>query len=330
MIYNVLEIFVITYNRSALLEKTLNTLLSDNSPVKTCDIICLDNNSTDNTYEVVSRFKTNIKYIKNNRNIGLMGNFARCVELCRKKYMWILCDNDEINFTYFHEVINYINEGYTLINVSTVIPKDPSKIETILAQSVFLPAMIYSTKYINDTIMSHIMCNIYTVFAQCTLCSLIYNKSFNNEKIIACTSHDIINYTHNIKIDNIDEYNVDRVQDDPYIPAPLNFKSNNQYASVIHSFSVLQDKKIYNNLMKYICKHYLSYKYISKKLLHNNKIHKSDKKLFIWFLMSIGFKQKIIMLTTLIRIKIQLTLESIASYIMCYNKYISKTDTNKK
>lgn len=292
-----LEIFIITYNRCALLKKTLGVLLSEQSPVKNCSIICLDNNSDDDTERTVKKFDVpNLKYIKNNRNVGLMGNFAKCVEFCSKKYMWVLSDNDDIDFSAFNEVEKFMSNEVVLINVSSVIPKNNSKIETILAQSVFLPAMIYSTKYINDTVMSHIMCNIYTVFAQCTLCALIYNQATESERQkIGITSKNIVNFVHNVKIENIDEYNVDRVIANEKLPMPINFRSNNQHVNVVYAFSVLNDKCLYQKLMKFLCNRYLDFRYIAKKMCLSSPFA-SDKRLFRWFLSTLNFRLKVKMM----------------------------------
>lgn len=297
MLRDDLEIFIITYNRKKYLAEVLDRLLAENSPIRACKITCLDNNSDDGTDEVV-RQKQEVIYIKNRRNVGLMGNFAKCVELCSKKYLWVLCDNDEIDFSAFADVEQAIAQDAALINVSCVIPRDPQKIETVLAQSIFLPAMIFNTRYINDCVMSHVMCNIHTVFAQCTLTALIYNQAQKDHRMIACTSQNIINYGKNIKIRDIDTYNVDRVTGNS-IAVPERFRSNNQHVSVIYAFSVLDDKKLYNRLTDFLATQYLSFKYIADKLLLSE--NGSDFRLFVFFFMTLNGKQRLRMLYFLIR-----------------------------
>ena len=52
-ISNLLDIFIITYNRANKLNKTLEQVLSQNSPIKDFEITIIDNNSTDHTKEIV-------------------------------------------------------------------------------------------------------------------------------------------------------------------------------------------------------------------------------------------------------------------------------------
>lgn len=51
-----LHIFIVTYNRVAQLKRTLRQILDEASPVKTCPITVLNNNSTDGTAALVNGF----------------------------------------------------------------------------------------------------------------------------------------------------------------------------------------------------------------------------------------------------------------------------------
>jgi glycosyltransferase involved in cell wall biosynthesis len=60
---NDIQIFILTYNRANYLKDSINSLL--NQTIRPNIITILDNNSTDNTEEVVSEFeKYNVKYVK--------------------------------------------------------------------------------------------------------------------------------------------------------------------------------------------------------------------------------------------------------------------------
>jgi glycosyltransferase involved in cell wall biosynthesis len=69
----ILDITIITFNRAEYLQKTLNAVLAEDSPVRNCQITILDNKSTDSTSDVISRFAkkhVNITHITNNFNVG--------------------------------------------------------------------------------------------------------------------------------------------------------------------------------------------------------------------------------------------------------------------
>ncbi|WP_281297099.1 glycosyltransferase family 2 protein [Flavobacterium limnophilum] len=118
-IENKLEIVLITYNRSKLLENTLDQFL--NSPFKDCKITILNNCSTDTTIEVCNSFVnkfSNFKIVTNKLNIGANANIMRAIEIVDLDYIWIVCDDDKYNFSYCDDVIDcIINEKAELINM---------------------------------------------------------------------------------------------------------------------------------------------------------------------------------------------------------------------
>lgn len=102
-----IEIFIITYNRKEKLKKTFEQIFDSSSPVRNLDIKVIDNCSTDGTKdlcaEYASRF-SNLTVISNNRNIGLSGNIIKPFELASKKWLWVLCDDDDFDWTNWREV----------------------------------------------------------------------------------------------------------------------------------------------------------------------------------------------------------------------------------
>lgn len=109
---NILEIFVITYNRSNLLNSTLSSLVES---IPNCvRINVIDNNSTDNTQDIVVDFineGNNVRYVKNKVNIGANANILRCFEYSQSKYTWILGDDDQYNLKNFNlEFLYFLKE----------------------------------------------------------------------------------------------------------------------------------------------------------------------------------------------------------------------------
>jgi glycosyltransferase involved in cell wall biosynthesis len=101
---NLLDIFIITYNRKNHLTNTLNEIISlSDYGIK---IFVLDNNSNDGTHLVFkkSRF-SNVIYLKNSINIGANANILRCFEYSSANYIWILGDDDQYNLESFPDLI---------------------------------------------------------------------------------------------------------------------------------------------------------------------------------------------------------------------------------
>jgi glycosyltransferase involved in cell wall biosynthesis len=118
-IENKLEIVIITYNRSKLLENTLAQLL--NSPFRNCKITILNNCSTDNTLSVCEKYLDKFSDIiisTNKINIGAGANLLRAVEIVSLDYLWIVCDDDDYDFSYCDDIIDCIlNDRVDIINL---------------------------------------------------------------------------------------------------------------------------------------------------------------------------------------------------------------------
>ena len=121
MIEEKLEIVIPTYNRANFLDYTLNSLL--NSPLKDCKITIRDNASPDNTPEICENYLKlfkNLHVIRNDKNIGGNANLLRSYENATYPYVWVLADNDKLNFDYCGELIDAIEtEKYDLIICSS-------------------------------------------------------------------------------------------------------------------------------------------------------------------------------------------------------------------
>lgn len=90
------SICIPTYNRAEMVGTTIESALRQTYP--NLEILVVDNASTDTTEEVVAGFRDNrLKYSKNQHNLGLFGNFNRCIELSTGDYIHILHSDDTID-----------------------------------------------------------------------------------------------------------------------------------------------------------------------------------------------------------------------------------------
>lgn len=94
----ILSICIPTYNRAAYLNKCLQNIVNQvgNNPL--VEIVISDNVSDDNTQEVSESYATkfeNVKYFRNETNIGGDRNFIRVLKLGKGKYLKLLNDYAE-------------------------------------------------------------------------------------------------------------------------------------------------------------------------------------------------------------------------------------------
>ncbi len=93
----IISICIPTYNRAALLENCLSSIISSTRGSNIEFEVCISNNgSSDDTESVVSRARKhlNIVYEKQNYNIGIPRNFLRVVQLAKGDFVWLIGDDD--------------------------------------------------------------------------------------------------------------------------------------------------------------------------------------------------------------------------------------------
>lgn len=90
-----ISICIPTFNRADLLEKALYSV--SKQTVKPYEIIVVDNASTDNTKEVVRKFKRfGVKYFRNKKNVGMANNWNVCIQKSTGDYLTLLHNDDLI------------------------------------------------------------------------------------------------------------------------------------------------------------------------------------------------------------------------------------------
>jgi glycosyltransferase involved in cell wall biosynthesis len=94
-----LTIAIPTYNRAKFLELSIQQLKKDASLIEdsTIEVMIYDDCSTDNTEDVIKNAINKgmkINHSKNQQNLGLDGNVAKCINEAKGKYIVILGDDD--------------------------------------------------------------------------------------------------------------------------------------------------------------------------------------------------------------------------------------------
>ena len=243
-----LQIILITYNRAEHVQKTFEQMFFENSPIADFDFTVIDNNSTDNTKEIVNKWQTkfpNIKYIKNKYNIGLSGNIVKAMEVAEKEYLWTISDDDKIDLSNWNELESAVNNGEELIFVARYCLTDEHKFEPAywLLQATFIPGFIIKTSLFDDDTIKNAFDNIYTLFPH--LCPIL--KFINENKKPYVLSKYLVDAgaRHNLC-----------AKDWSYIRGsnPENIYDRTKYMSWIVGYaniiSILKDEKIKEKVMK--------------------------------------------------------------------------------
>ena len=94
-----LTIAIPTYNRLVTLKKSLQKVLDYTEGHDEIELFVSDNASTDGTKEYIEDLQkkyNNLNYYRNDRNLGLDGNFLNCFQKAKGKYLWMISDDDYI------------------------------------------------------------------------------------------------------------------------------------------------------------------------------------------------------------------------------------------
>ena len=122
-----LSLCISTYNRAGWVGLNLKNIFAQlPEPRGDLEVLVVDNTSTDNTPEVVKPYlnRPDFRYVRNARNVGMLGNLAVTAQRARGEYVWILGDDDLTRPGAIDRVLDvirrhpgiglvYVNYGYT-------------------------------------------------------------------------------------------------------------------------------------------------------------------------------------------------------------------------
>lgn len=88
------SVLIPTYNYAHILDETIQCVL--NQTYQDFELIVVDDNSTDNTIQVVEKYLKDerVKFFRNEKNLGTAGNWNKCLEHAKGEYIKYLCADD--------------------------------------------------------------------------------------------------------------------------------------------------------------------------------------------------------------------------------------------
>jgi glycosyltransferase involved in cell wall biosynthesis len=107
---NRVSILIPVYNREEFIQDAVAS--ASNQTYKNIEIIIVDNQSTDNTWEIlktIAKADPRVKLFRNETNIGPVKNWKRCIEEATGKYGKILWSDDLIAPDFLEKTISFFN-----------------------------------------------------------------------------------------------------------------------------------------------------------------------------------------------------------------------------
>jgi glycosyltransferase involved in cell wall biosynthesis len=129
-----LTITIPVYERYEYFEEALMSAINQSIPV---DVIVVDNASSHNKFEVFikSLNLVTVSYFRNDTNLGLYGNWNRCIELCQTEFVMILGSDDIVHKDYSTVFYNRLAEFPDIYLFHTDISRFGNMVESHVAPS---------------------------------------------------------------------------------------------------------------------------------------------------------------------------------------------------
>ncbi|WP_300754469.1 glycosyltransferase family 2 protein [uncultured Brachyspira sp.] len=101
------SVIITAYNMQKFIEQCLETVI--NQSLRDIEIICIDDCSSDNTYNILQHYKSidnRITIIKNNTNLGQSRSINLGLDLSKGEYIYLLDSDDYISNNFLYELYN--------------------------------------------------------------------------------------------------------------------------------------------------------------------------------------------------------------------------------
>ncbi|MEO6304051.1 MAG: glycosyltransferase, partial [Bacteroidia bacterium] len=111
-----ISICIPTYNGEKYLEECIDSCLLQT--FKNYEIIICDDGSSDKTVEIIERYKSKhpaIKFFKNPKNLGLVGNWNKCIELTSGEWIKFIFQDDSLREDCLEKFSKEIDNSVELI-----------------------------------------------------------------------------------------------------------------------------------------------------------------------------------------------------------------------
>lgn len=111
------SVLIPTFNYANYLDEAISSAL--NQTYKDFELIIVDDKSSDNTDEIVSKYlhDKRVSYFKNAKNLGLVRNFNKCLEYAKGKYIKYLLADDKFHPQLLEKFVDVMdkNPGVSLV-----------------------------------------------------------------------------------------------------------------------------------------------------------------------------------------------------------------------
>lgn len=144
--YRKVSILIPVFNREKIIKKTIISALSQT--YENIEIIIVDNNSTDNTYNICKEYEKKdhrVKVYKNNENMGPVRNWKECLRHATGDYIKFLWSDDWIENNFIEKTISFLEDKEIAFAYSPAYIIDEINNKNILIYNLYDKDTIFSS-----------------------------------------------------------------------------------------------------------------------------------------------------------------------------------------
>jgi len=143
-------IMIPTFNRSGYLQEAIASAMAQTYP---CHIIVCDHGSTDDTPQVMKKYKTDVTYIRREEDFGPHFCWLDGVLHSKTKYVKILYDDDWIEPTFVEKTIALMKDDVSCVITNAMISFESEKGKRIEKTTFFNKTGVFSNFYIKHLLL---------------------------------------------------------------------------------------------------------------------------------------------------------------------------------
>jgi glycosyltransferase involved in cell wall biosynthesis len=116
MTYPLVSVGVAVYNGEKTIKKSLASIF--NQTYKNLEILIIDDNSTDNSFQILKKItnkKKNVRLFKNKKNMGISYTYSKLVKISKGKYFAWNPQDDFRSINYFDSCVKKFSEGKDIV-----------------------------------------------------------------------------------------------------------------------------------------------------------------------------------------------------------------------
>ncbi|CAK9006205.1 Uncharacterized protein Rv1518 [Durusdinium trenchii] len=143
------------YNSEDTIGTTIESALAQS--VSPLEVVVVDNCSTDRTWEIISSFTDDrLKAFRNETNLGMYGNFQRCLELAHGEFVRFLCGDDQLEEGTLSREADALRAHPTAVLLSTTAMHVTPEGEELRSSANWLPPGRYRGDEVVATAFDHL------------------------------------------------------------------------------------------------------------------------------------------------------------------------------